>query len=71
MFLEVKNLKKYYGNGDSQICVLNGVNFSVKKGELVVILGPSGSGKSTVLNLIGGDGGRWRNHCRWEIGKQR
>ena len=29
MFLEVKNLKKYYGNGDSQICVLNGVNFSV------------------------------------------
>ena len=54
MFLEVKNLKKYYGNGDSQICVLNGVNFSVKKGELVVILGPSGSGKTTVLNLIGG-----------------
>ena len=54
ILLEVKNLKKYYGNGDSQICVLNGVNFSVKKGELVVILGPSGSGKSTVLNLIGG-----------------
>lgn len=54
MFLEVKNLKKYYGDGDSQICVLNGVDFSVGKGELVVILGPSGSGKSTVLNLIGG-----------------
>ena len=54
MFLEVKNLKKYYGNGDSQICVLNGVDFSVEKGELVVILGPSGSGKSTVLNLVGG-----------------
>lgn len=54
MFLKVKNLKKYYGNGDSQICVLNGVDFSVEKGELVVILGPSGSGKSTVLNLVGG-----------------
>lgn len=54
MFLQVKNLKKYYGNGDSQICVLKGVSFSVEKGELVVILGPSGSGKSTVLNLIGG-----------------
>ena len=54
MFLKVKNLKKYYGNGDSQICVLNGVDFSVEKGELVVILGPCGSGKSTVLNLVGG-----------------
>lgn len=62
MFLEVKNLKKYYKNGDSQICVLNGVDFNVEKGKLVVILGPSGSGKSTVLNLIGGletaDGGQ-------------
>lgn len=54
MFLKVNNLKKYYGNGDSQICVLKGVSFSIEKGELVVILGPSGSGKSTVLNLIGG-----------------
>lgn len=51
MFLEVKNLKKYYGNGDSQICVLNGVDFSVEKGELVVILGPSGSGDYVKIRL--------------------
>lgn len=54
MFLEVKNLKKYYGDGDYKRCILKGLNFSVKQGSIVVILGPSGSGKSTALNLIGG-----------------
>lgn len=54
MFLEVKNLKKFYGDGDSEICVLKGINFEIEKGSITVILGPSGSGKSTVLNIIGG-----------------
>lgn len=54
MFLEVKNVKKYYGDGDRKICVLKGVSFNVEKGAITVILGPSGSGKSTILNIIGG-----------------
>lgn len=54
MFIEVKNLKKYYGDGDNKICILKGMNFQIEKGSMVVVLGPSGSGKSTLLNLIGG-----------------
>ncbi len=54
MFLEVKKLKKYYGDGDQKRCVLNDMAFSVDKGEICVILGPSGSGKSTALNIVGG-----------------
>lgn len=52
-FLEVKNLKKYYGYKENRFCSLNDVSFSVKKGEFVVILGPSGCGKSTLLNILG------------------
>ena len=54
MFLEIHNLKKSYGDGESRTEVLRGIDFSVAKGEIRVLLGPSGSGKSTLLNIIGG-----------------
>lgn len=54
MYLEVKNVKKSYGNGSSYIQVLKGVSTSVKQGQMCVIQGTSGSGKSTLLNCIGG-----------------
>lgn len=54
MYLEVKNLKKNYGEGGSFIEVLKGVDLSVEKGIMCVIQGVSGSGKSTLLNCIGG-----------------
>ena len=54
MFLEIKDLKKGFGSGDSRTEVLRGIDFSVEKGEFCVLLGPSGSGKSTLLNIIGG-----------------
>lgn len=53
-FLEIKDLKKCFGNGEAKQEVLRGMNFTVKKGEFCVLLGPSGSGKSTLLNIIGG-----------------
>ena len=54
MFLEIKDLKKGFGSGDSRTEVLRGIDFSVEKGEFCVLLGPSGSGKYTLLNIIGG-----------------
>ena len=61
MFLEIRDLKKSYGEGDNRVDVLKGIIFEVGKGEICVLLGPSGSGKSTLLNIIGGidnaDGG--------------
>lgn len=54
MFLEIQDLKKSFGQGDAKTEVLKGINFSVEKGEICVLLGPSGSGKSTLLNIIGG-----------------
>ena len=53
-FLEVKNLKKSFGSGDTKQDVLRGIDFTVAKGEFCVLLGPSGSGKSTLLNILGG-----------------
>lgn len=53
-FLEIADLKKGFGSGEPRQEVLQGMNFSVSKGEICVLLGPSGSGKSTLLNIIGG-----------------
>ncbi len=53
-FLEIVDLKKSFGSGDTRQEVLRGMSFSVAKGEFCVLLGPSGSGKSTLLNIIGG-----------------
>lgn len=53
-FLEIADLKKAFGSGDTRQEVLRGLSFSVEKGEFCVLLGPSGSGKSTLLNIIGG-----------------
>ena len=53
-FLEIVDLTKSFGSGDTKQEVLRGLSFSVAKGEFCVLLGPSGSGKSTLLNIIGG-----------------
>ena len=53
-FLEIVDLKKGFGSGETRQEVLRGMSFSVAKGEFCVLLGPSGSGKSTLLNIIGG-----------------
>ena len=52
--LQTKELKKYYGSGDTQVKALDGVDLSVEQGEFVAIVGTSGSGKSTLLHMLGG-----------------
>lgn len=54
VFLEIKNIKKHFGEGESRVEVLKGIDIEIEKGEFCVFLGPSGSGKSTLLNIIGG-----------------
>lgn len=53
VLLSLKDIKKSFGQGESKVEVLHGINLSINKGELVAIIGPSGSGKSTLMNIIG------------------
>ena len=50
--IELEHLTKIYGQGDENLCVLEDVTLTIKRGKFTVLLGPSGSGKSTLLNLI-------------------
>ena len=54
IILQTKDLKKYYGSGDTQVRALDGVDLQVENGEFVAIVGNSGSGKSTLLHMLGG-----------------
>ena len=54
MFLEIKGITKHFGDGESRVNVLKGIDMSMEKGEICALLGPSGSGKSTLLNILGG-----------------
>ena len=54
VILQTRDLKKYYGSGDTQVKALDGVDLSIQQGEFVAIVGTSGSGKSTLLHMLGG-----------------
>ena len=53
-FVELKNVRKTYHMGEITIHAVDGIDFTIEKGEFVVIVGPSGAGKTTVLNILGG-----------------
>lgn len=53
-FVELRNVRKIYKMGEVEIKAVDGISFSVNKGEFVIIVGPSGAGKTTVLNILGG-----------------
>lgn len=52
--LTIKDLKKIYGSGETQVNALDGISMTVERGEFVAIVGSSGSGKTTLLNMVGG-----------------
>ncbi len=52
--LKVSGLRKYYGNGDTMVKALDGVDLEIERGKFTAIIGTSGSGKSTLLNMLGG-----------------
>ena len=52
--LEIRNLNKIYGKGETRVDALKNISFDVEQGEFVAIVGPSGSGKSTLLHILGG-----------------
>lgn len=54
IILQTRDLKKYYGKGETQVHALDGVNLKIEAGKFVAIIGTSGSGKSTLLNMLGG-----------------
>ena len=54
IILQAKDLKKYYGKGETEVHALDGVNLEIEAGKFVAIIGTSGSGKSTLLNMLGG-----------------
>lgn len=54
MNVKINNVKKFYGDNESRVQVLKGIDCEIRDGEICVLLGPSGSGKSTLLNIIGG-----------------
>ena len=64
--IKFENVKKTYNIGEKSFNALDGVDFTINKGEFVVILGPSGAGKSTLLNLLrrNGHSNIRRNNCR-------
>lgn len=53
-FVEFKDVRKVYHMGEVEVAAVDGMNFEIERGELVVIVGPSGAGKTTVLNMLGG-----------------
>ena len=53
-YIEIRNVRKQYRMGEVTINALDGVDFTVEKGELCVVVGPSGAGKTTLLNILGG-----------------
>lgn len=53
-FVEFEDVRKVYRMGDVEVAAVDGMDFSIERGEFVVIVGPSGAGKTTVLNMLGG-----------------
>lgn len=53
MIIQINNINKYYVNGENKLHALKNINFNIKKGEFVAIMGSSGSGKSTMMNILG------------------
>ena len=53
-FVEFCDVRKVYQMGEVQVAAVDGMDFAIERGELVVIVGPSGAGKTTLLNMLGG-----------------